>query len=67
MGYQGFGLDRHMNARQTSHGVVNFSVPVALNWKEHLAGSAVTVTGAAAKACSSFGLAKWVIPWKIGK
>ncbi len=54
-------------ALMTSHGVVNFSVPVALNWNEHLAGSAVTVTGAVASACSSFGLAKWVMPWKIGK
>src|SRR5215467_1651054 len=50
-----------------SQGVVNFSVAVALYWNEHVNGSAVTVTGAVAKACSSFGLAKWVMPWKIGK
>src|ERR1700733_9115847 len=54
-------------ALMTSQGVVNFSVPVALNWNEHLAGSAVTVTGAVASARSSFGLAKWVMPSKIGK
>ena len=50
-----------------SQPVVNFSVPVALNWNEHSLGSAVTVTGAVASACSSFGLAKWVMPWKMGK
>ena len=43
------------------------SVPVALNWNEHSAGSAVTTTGEAASALSSFGLAKWVMAWKIGK
>src|SRR3954464_5996406 len=50
-----------------SQPVVNVSVPVALNWNEHSAGSAVTVTGDAASAFSSFGLAKCVRPWKIGK
>ena len=48
-----------------SHPVVYFSVPVALNWNEHPAGSAVTVTGAAASAASSRGLAKCVMPWKM--
>ena len=47
--------------------VVNFSVPVALNWNEHSAGSAITVTGEEASAVSSFGLAKCVMPLKIGK
>ena len=47
--------------------VVNFSVPVGLNWNEHSPGSAITVTGADASAVSSFGLAKWVIALKIGK
>src|SRR4029079_1445664 len=50
-----------------SQPVVNFSVPVALNWNEHSLGSAMTVTGEDASAASSFGLAKWVIPLKIGK
>src|SRR6476620_1955987 len=50
-----------------SQPVTNFSVPVALNWNEHSAGSAVTTTGDAASAASSFGLAKWVSPAKIGK
>src|SRR5436309_14284591 len=50
-----------------SQPVVNFSVPVALNWKEHSEGSVITVTGDDASAASSFGLAKWVIPLKIGK
>ena len=35
-----------------SQPVVNFSVPVALNWNEHSAGSAMTVTGAASSAVS---------------
>src|SRR5579859_4852334 len=47
--------------------VLYFSVPVALNWNEHSLGSAITVTGEDDSAVSSFGLAKWVIPLKIGK
>src|ERR1700733_11906869 len=47
--------------------VVNFSVPVALNWNEHSLGSAITVTGDDDSAVSSFGLAKWVIALNIGK
>ena len=50
-----------------SQPVVNFSVPVALNWKEHSEGSVITVTGDDTSAVSSFGLAKWVMPLKIGK
>ena len=50
-----------------SHGVVNFSVPVSLSWNEQDAGSATTVTGDWASARSSAGLAKCVMPWKIGK
>ena len=34
-----------------SQEVVNFSVPVSLNWNEHSAGSAMTVTGDDASAC----------------
>src|SRR5262245_61275486 len=50
-----------------SQEVVNVAVPTGLNWNEHSDGSAMTVTGALANAASSFGFAKWVIPWKIGK
>ena len=50
-----------------SHEVVNLATPTGLNWNEHSLGSAMTVTGAEASAASSFGLAKWVRPWKIGK
>src|SRR6185312_14174705 len=50
-----------------SHEVVNLAVPTGLNWNEHSLGSATTVTGADASAASSFGLAKCVRPWKIGK
>ena len=46
---------------------MNLAVPTGLNWNEHSAGSAVTVTGALASARSSFGLAKWVSAVKIGK
>ena len=48
-----------------SQDVVNFSVPVGLNWNEHSAGSAMTVTGDAASAVRSAGLAKCVMPWKM--
>src|SRR4051812_16498973 len=41
----------------TSHGEVNFDVPTGLNCTEQFAGSATTVTGAAASAASSAGLA----------
>ena len=50
-----------------SHEVVNLAVPTGLNWNEHSFGSAITVTGARGERASSFGLAKWVRPWKIGK
>ena len=39
-----------------SHDVVNFAVPVGLNWNEHSAGSANTTTGEFACACSRPGL-----------
>ncbi len=35
--------------------------------REHLLGSAVTVPGAVASACSGCGLARWIMPWKSGK
>ena len=40
-----------------SQPVVNFSVPVILNWNEHSFGSAVTVTGDEFRAASSAGFA----------
>ena len=45
----------------------NFSVPVSLNWKLQLAGSATIFTGEFFSAASRAGLAKWVRPLKIGK
>ncbi|MOA36945.1 hypothetical protein D3C78_1585050 [compost metagenome] len=51
----------------TSQELVNAEVPTGLNWNEHVLGSAITVTGAVAWAFSSAGLAKCVMPWKIGK
>ena len=46
---------------------VNFTVPVGLNWNEHSAGSAVTVTLAAACAAARSGLAALVKALNTGK
>ena len=46
-----------MNDFTTSQELVNAEVPTGLNWNEHLAGSAITTTGAEACAASSAGLA----------
>lgn len=51
----------------TSQDEVKAEVPTGLDWNEHSAGSAVTTTGEVAMACSSAGLALWVMALKIGK
>ncbi len=44
----------------------NFFLPTGSNWKVQALGSATTVTGEFAAALSIAGLAKCVIPLKIG-
>src|SRR4051812_42305560 len=50
-----------------SHELVNLAVPVGLNWNEHSAGSAVTITWFFACASASAGLAALVSAPNTGK
>src|SRR5215218_5356419 len=58
---------RASSALATSQELVNFAVPVGLNWKEQSAGSAMIVTCVLSCAACSAGLAVAVISLNSGK